>query len=124
MNAFVENPTDFAAECARLKGRCPVSRANFLFLDDGDELAAVDALQRKCGCVVITPAASSDRAFLYHTSCQRITDVLTQVFADALGAPASLPQATPEMTLGELQRRRVAASYAHCRAKVAAFSFK
>lgn len=123
MNAFVENPTDFAAECARLKGRCPVSPANFVFLDEGDELAAVDRLQRKCGSVVIIPDPSG-RALLYHTSCQRMTDLVRQIFEDELGAPARLPHADREMTLGELHRRRVAASYAHCRAKVADFSFK
>lgn len=123
MRRFVENPTDFAAECVRQKGRCAVSRENFLFLDDGNELAAVDQLQKKCGHVVIIPDAAG-RAWLYHTSCQRMTDVLSQIFENALGAPARLPQATPEMTLGELQRRSLAVPYDRCRAKVAAFGLK
>jgi hypothetical protein len=125
MRRFVENPTDFAAECVRQKGRCAVLRENFLFLDSGNELDAVDQLQKKCGHVVIIPDTSGKaRAWLYHTSCQRMTDAVGQIFRDHLGAPARLPQAPSEMTLGELHRRCVAIPYDHCRATVADFGFK
>lgn len=123
MSRFVENPTDFAADCVRQNGQCAVLRENFLFLDDGDEFAAVNQLQRKCGHVVIIPDASTEgRALLYHTSCQRMTDAVSQIFQGHLSAPASLPpHASSEMTMGELYRRRVAISYDHCRAKVEGF---
>jgi hypothetical protein len=122
MSKFVENPTDFAADCVRRNGQCAVVRENFLFLDDGNEFAAVNQLQRKCGHVVIIPdTAGKGHAWLYHTSCQRMTDVVGQIFRDHLGAPASLRHAAPEMTIGELYRRRVTISYDHCRAKVAGF---
>jgi hypothetical protein len=124
MISFVENPKDFSAQCTCQGGRCAVDRENFLFLDDGNELAAVGRLQTKCGHVVIIPDSSGDaHALLYHTSCRRMSDVVSQIFRDALGAPASLPQASPEMTLGALYRRRVAISYDHCRAKVESFGF-
>ncbi len=124
MSRFVENPTDFAADCVRQNGQCAVVRENFLFLEDGNESAAVNQLQRKCGHVVIIPDASAKgRALLYHTSCQRMTDAVSQIFQGHLSAPASLPHASSEMSMGELYRRRVAISYDHCRAKVEGFGF-
>lgn len=124
MSRFVENSTDFAAECACKGGRCAIVPENFLFLDDGNELAAVGRLHSKCGHVVIIPdAAEQGHAWLYHTSCQRMSDVVSQIFHEALEAPSSLPQVTPEMTLGALYRRRVTLAYDVCRAKVASFRF-
>ncbi len=124
MSRFVENPTDFSAECMCKGGLCAIGRENFLFLDNGNELAAVGRLQTKCGHIVIIPDASSqDEALLYHTSCQRMTDVVSQIFRSHLQAPASLPQASPEMTLGTLYRRRITISYDRCRAKVEGFRF-
>ncbi len=125
MSQFVENPTDFSAECVRQNGRCIVVRDNILFLDDGKELAAVDHLQSKCGYVVIIPDMSyKGKALLYHTSCQRMTDVVEQIFQDCLEAPVSLPQHASEMTLGELHRRCVTISYDDCRARVEGFGFQ
>ena len=125
MSQFVENTTDFSAECRRQDGRCAVVRENFLFMDDGTELAAVDRLQWKCGYVVIVPDMSrKGKALLYHTSCQRMTDVVTQIFDDCLEAPVSLPQHASEMSLGELQRQRVNISYDDCRARVGGFGFQ
>ncbi len=101
-----------------------VVRENFLFLDEGEELAAVDRLQWKCGCVVIIPDMSREgTAMLYHTSCQRMTDVVKQIFQDCLEAPVSFPQRASEMTLGEMHRRCVTISYDDCRAKVDGFDF-
>ncbi len=125
MSQLVENPTDFAAECLRQNGRCMVVRENILFLDDGKELAAVDHLQWKCGYVVILPDMSYEgKALLYHTSCQRMTDVIKQIFQDCLEAPESLPQRASEMTIGELHRRCVTISYDDCRARVEGFDFQ
>jgi hypothetical protein len=125
MSQFVENPTDFSAECQRHDGRCAVHKENILFLDDGKEAAAVDCLQWKCGEVVIIPDVSSKgKAVLYHTSCRRMTDVVERIFEDRLEPPASLPQRTSEMTLGELHRRSVTLSYDDCRAKVESFRFQ
>ncbi len=125
MSQLVENPTDFAAECLRQNGRCMVVRENILFLDDGKELAAVDHLQWKCGYVVILPDMSyQGKALLYHTSCQRMTDVIKQIFQDCLEAPESLPQRASEMTIGELHRRCVTISYDDCRARVEGFDFQ
>jgi hypothetical protein len=124
VSAFVGNPVHFAAECVQHDGLCTIARDNFVFLDDGNELAAVDLLQMKCGRVVIIPdSADKGRALLYHTSCDRMTDAIRQIFSDRLGAPASLPRITSEMTVGELHRRPVAISYDECRAKVEGFSF-
>lgn len=124
MSRFVENPTDFGAECMCQGGRCAIDRENFVFLDGGNELAAVGRLQTRCGHVVIIPDTSGEaQTLLYHTSCQRMSDVVSQIFRDALGAPASLPQASPEMTVGALYRRRVSISYDHCRATVEGFGF-
>jgi hypothetical protein len=125
MSQFVENPTDFSAECQRQNGRCAVVRENVIFLDSGTELDAVDRLQWKCGYVVIIPDMSYEgKALLYHTSCQRMTDVVQQIFRDCLEAPVSLPQHASEMSLGELQRRSVTLSYDDCRARVDGFGFQ
>lgn len=125
MSQFVENPTDFSAECRLQDGRCAVIRENVLFLDDGNELDAVDRLEWKCGYVVIIPdAARKGRAILYHTSCQRMTDAVRQIFPDCLEAPVNLPQHLSEMTLGELHRQRVTISYDECRARVDGFDFR
>lgn len=125
MSRFVENPAEFSAQCTCQGGRCAIARENFLFLGDGNELAAVGRLQSRCGHVVIIPDASSQTgALLYHTSCQRMTDVVTQIFEPYLGEAASLPQsASPEMTLGALYRRPVAMSFHRCREKVERFGF-
>ncbi len=125
MTQFVENPIHFAADCVRQNGRCTVVRENILFLDDGKELAAVDHLQRKCGYVVITPDTSYEgRALLYHTSCERMSDVVNRIFRDCLESPVSLPQSASEMTVGELHRQRVTISYDDCRARVDDFCFE
>jgi hypothetical protein len=125
MSRFVENPIQFAAECVHQEGRCVVARENILFLDAGDELAAVEHLQKRCGHVVIMPHASDrGHALLYHTSCQRMTDVVRQIFHDDLEAPASLPQSPAEMTLGVMQRHRVTLPYEECRGRVERFSFE
>ncbi len=124
MTKFVANAPDFSAECARKHGECRVARGNFLFLRDGDEPAVVKELQMQCGRVVIVRDRSrKGKALLYHTSCQRMTDVVSRLFADALGAPASVPGRTSEMTVGELFRRPVAISYDRCRAKVDRFAY-
>ena len=125
MSQFVENSTHFAADCVRQDGHCRVVRENILFLDDGKELAAVDQLQRKCGHVVIIPDMSlKGKALLYHTSCERMTDVVNQIFQDCLESPVSLSQFNSEMTVGELHRRGVTISYADCRARVEGFRFR
>ena len=125
MSQFVKNPTDFSAECQRENGQCSVVRENVLFLDDGDELIAVDRLQWRCGYVVIIPDMSyKGKALLYHTSCQRMTDVVNQIFQDCVEAPVSLPQHQSEMTLGELHRRCVSISYDECKVRVEDFGFK
>lgn len=124
MSRFVENSTQFSADCARQNGRCRVVRENILFLDDGKELAAVDQLQRKCGHVVVIPDLSlKGKALLYHTSCERMTDLVNQIFQNCLESPVSLPQSNAEMTIGELHRRAVTISYDECKAKVSGFSF-
>ncbi len=126
MSRFVENRTDFSAECRLHDGRCSVVSENVLFLDDGNELDAVDHLQRKCGYVVIIPDSSLDgQALLYHTSCERMTDVVERIFADCLEAPVRLSQHTSEdMSLGELHRRNVGMSLDDCRARVDSFDFQ
>ena len=125
MSQFVENPTDFSAECRLQNGRCMVVRENIIFLDDGNQLAAVDHLQWKCGYVVIIPDVSyKGKALLYHTSCQRMTDVVKQIFQDCLEAPVSFPQRASEMTLGEMHRRCVTISYDDCRVRVEGFGFQ
>lgn len=125
MSQFVENPTDFAADCLRQDGQCTVVRENILFLADGNELAAVDHLRWKCECVAIIPDMShKGQALLYHTSCQRMTDVVKQIFHDCLEAPESLPHRASEMTIGELHRRCVTISYDDCMARVEGFGFQ
>ena len=125
MSQFVQNPTDFAMDCLRHDGRCTVVRENILFLDEGNELAAVGHLRWKCECVAIIPDMSHKRkALLYHTSCQRMTDVVKQIFHDCLEAPVSLPQRASEMTVGEMHRRGVTISYDDCRARVEGFDFQ
>lgn len=124
MSRFVTNPTGFSADCAREQGECTVERENIVFLDDGEEPAAIARLQERCGRVVIIPDATSrGQAFLYHTSCQRMTDVVRQIFEDALESPASLPQHYSEMTVGELHRRRLNIPYDDCKRKVDGFGF-
>jgi len=125
MSQFVENPTDFSEICRLHNGRCKIVRENILFLDDGIELAAVDRLQTDCGYVVIMPDMSrKGQALLYHTSCQRMTDVVEQIFEDCLESPVSLPQHASEMTLGELHRRCVTIPFDDCRARVEGFVFQ
>ena len=125
MSRFVENSTDFAAECMRKNGHCMIARENFVFLDDEKGLATVDQLQWKCGYVVITPDTShKGKATLYHTSCQRMTDVVRQIFQDCLEAPASVPQRASETTLGEVHRRCITLSYDDCRERVDGFGFE
>jgi hypothetical protein len=124
MGRFVENPVHFAADCVRQAGQCMVVRDNFVFVDDGKELDAVDHLQRTCGHVVLIPdQANHGNAVLYHASCQRMNDVIHQLFSDCLEAPVSLPQSFSEMTVGELHRRGVVMSYDDCRARVDRFDF-
>lgn len=125
MSQFVENSIHFAADCVRQNGQCRVMRENILFLSDGNELAAVDQLQRKCGHVVIIPDASAKgKALLYHTSCERMNDVVRQIFRNSLGSPVRLPQFNAEMSMGELHRRGVSISYDDCRARVKGFRFE
>lgn len=124
MSEFIVNPIYFSTDCARQNGRCAIVRENILFLDDGKEHVAIDHLQKKCGNVVIMPDTSdTGQAWLYHTSCKRMTDVVSQIFQDDLKAPASLPQPASEMTVGELHRRCVTISYDDCKAKVKGFNF-
>ena len=125
MSEFIENPTNFSAQCACHGGRCEISRRNFLFLDDGNELAAIDRLHNRCGHVVVIPGlVPNGRAWLYHTSCQRMTDVVKQIFEHHLGEPATLPHtSSSEMTLGALYRRALAMPYDRCRVRVESFTF-
>ena len=124
MSDFKKNPTEFSAACARENGECTVERENIFFLDDGEEAMAVARLQLKCGNVVIMPdPANPEQALLYHTSCQRMTDVVEQIFQSALQAPAGLPQQSTEMSLGEVHRRSVGIPYGECKVKVEEFSF-
>jgi len=125
MSQFVENSIHFSADCVRQNGRCMVVRENILFLDDGKELGAIDHLQRKCGYVVIIPDMSYKRkALLYHTSCERMTSVVNQIFRDCLESPVRLPQSNSEMTVGELHRWCVTLSYDDCRERVEGFCFQ
>ena len=124
MTKFVENPVHFGAECERQNGKCAVVRENILFLDNSEEHVAINFLQKKCGHVVIMPDNSDNsHALLYHTSCERMTDVVSRIFQDQLGTPARLPQSASDMTVGELHRRSVSISYADCRQKVQGFRF-
>ena len=124
MSNFVANPINFSLECVRESGQCTVVRENILFLDNAKEPAAIAHLQETCGYVVIIPDASNEeQAWLYHTSCQRMTDVVSQIFQDSLQAPASLPQHFSEVTVGELYRRCVTIPYDDCKVKVEGFGF-
>ncbi len=125
MNQFVQNSIDFSVECQRHNGLCEISRKNILFLDDGNELDAVSRLQLNCGHVVVIPVLSNkNEAMLYHTGCQRMTDVVRQIFQDNLKTPVSLPLGDPEMTLGELHRHSLVIPYDDSKARVARFNFK
>lgn len=125
MNQFVQNSTDFSMECRWQNGLCMVVRENIIFLDEGKEISAVNHLQWKCGHVVIIPDMShKGKALVYHTSCQRMTDVVKQIFQDCLEAPVSLPGLNSEMTLGEIHRRYVTISYDDCRLRVEGFDFQ
>jgi hypothetical protein len=76
--------------------------------------------------VVVSPDRSNTtNAWLYHTSCQRMTDVVEQIFPNCLTRSVSLPQTpTSEMTVGEMHRRGVSLSYADCKARVQRFAFE
>ena len=125
MNQFVQNSTEFSAECRWQNGLCTVVRENIVFLNDGQEISAVDHLQWKCGHVVIIPDMSrKGKALLYHTSCQRMTDVVKQIFQDCLEEPVSLPGLNSEMTLGEIHRRYITISYDDCKVRVDGFGFQ
>jgi hypothetical protein len=124
MSNFVQNSTQFAADCAQDNGLCIITPENFLFLDDGKEDAAIDHLQMECGKIVLIPdAVNKGQTFLYHMSCDRITDVVNQIFQDALEESVSIAQADAEQTLGELCRWRVAMPCDECKLKVEGFSF-
>ena len=124
MDTFIPNSVGFSVDCVKDDGRCSVKRGNIIFLDEGTEHDAVVYLEMKCGHVVIIPDESDkDQALLYHTSCQRMTDVVGQIFQEHLQAPTSLPQRLSEMTLGELHRRCIVIPYDHCKARVKDFSF-
>jgi hypothetical protein len=124
MSKFIKNSIQFSADCVQDNGLCKVDLDNFLFIDDGKELAAIDRLERECGKVVVIPDSSNKgQAFLYYTSCERMSDAVNQIFQDHLEAPASVSRLDAEMTLGELLRRSVTMSYDDCRAKVKGFSF-
>lgn len=124
MGIFIRNSTDFAADCARTHGECVVARENILLLDSAQEHIAIDHLQRKCGSVVIIPDLhDAAHAWLYHTSCERMGDVVERIFNGHLHAPSSVARPSAEMVLGELHRRRVALPYADCKARVEGFDF-
>ena len=125
MNQFVQNSTEFSVDCQRLNGLCEISRENILFLDDGSEQDAVNCLHLKCGHIVVIPVLSNkSKATLYHTGCERMTDVVKQIFQDDLKTPVSLPLCDLEMTLGELHRHSLVISYDDSKARVESFSFK
>jgi hypothetical protein len=125
MTCFIDNPVHFSADCMRHDGRCAVGRENFLFMEDGQEISAIDRLQNKCGYVAVIPDASGARgAWLYHTSCPRMTDAVEQIFSGCLTASQSVPQSTSEMTVGEIRRRGITMSYADCIARVDRFRFE
>ena len=69
-------------------------------------------------------ASNESQALLYHTSCQRMADVVSQIFQQDLQAPTRLPQQlSSKMTPGESHRRFVDISYDDCKAKVEEFGF-
>jgi hypothetical protein len=78
----------------------------------------------ECGKVLLIPdAVNKGQTLLYHTSCDRITDVVKQIFQNALEELVCISQLNAEQTLGELYRRRVAMHLDDCKAKIEAFSF-
>lgn len=124
MSNFVQNSIQFSADCFQNNGLCVITPESFLFLDDAKEDAAIAQLHMECGKVVLIPdALNKGQTFLYHTSCDRITDVVNQIFQDALEELVHISQLDAEQTLGELCRRRVAMQYGECKAKVDGFSF-
>ena len=124
MSKYVENPIHFAADCVQTSGQCAVLRDNIVFLDQGNDLAAIDLLQRKCGTVAIMPDASNTaQAVLYRTSCDRMTDLVEQLFEHHLQDPTTFAQPASEMMVGELHRQSVTLSYDECKARVAGFNF-
>jgi hypothetical protein len=124
MRIYVKNSREFAADCAATDGQCPIAREDIIFLDNDREDTAIGHLQRKCGNVVILrDTVIPTQSWLYHTSCERMTDVARQIFLERLEEPAHIPQPASEMTVGQVHRRRIALPYDECRAKVAAFSF-
>ena len=124
MSNFVRNSPHFAADCVQDNGLCIVAQENFLFLVNGKEDAAIDCLQRDCGKVVLIPdTLDQGQAFLYHTSCERITDVVNQIFQGELEEPVSVSRLDAEQTLGELCRRCVTMPYDDCKLRVEGFSF-
>ena len=125
MTKYLENPIHFSADCVQEEGRCTITRENVFFLDDGDEVAAVDRLEMRCGRIVVIPDASNrGRAFLYHTSCDRMTDAVNQMLPGCLGAPVDFPQPASELTVGGLYRRQVNVPYGECRTLVERFDFR
>ncbi len=124
MPTYLRNAGNFSVDCTVTEGKCDVLRANFHFIDDPDELAAIALVQRKCGNVVITPdPVHASRASLYLTSCARMGDVVEQMFSGCLRAATPVAAPSPEMSVGQLHRRQVDLSYAWCQARVKAFAF-
>ena len=124
MPTYLRNATDFSVDCTVTDGHCTVVRENIHFVDDPQESTAVALLQRQCGNVVITPDPVDDtRACLYLTSCARMGDVVEQIFSGCLQAPTPIAAPSSEMSIGQLQRRRLNLSYAWCQARVKAFAF-
>ena len=124
MHLYLQNSIDFSAECASTNGQCEIGRDNILFLNDGREDVAVHHLQIRCGNVVIVPDSSNNRhSWMFHTSCQRMTDAVTQIFEGDLQPPASVARPISELTVGEVQRQGINLSVDECRAKVDSFSF-
>ncbi len=124
MAIYLRNASNFAVDCAVNDGQCEVAPKNFHFIDDPQETTAVSLLQLRCGNVVIAPdPVDPDRAWLYLTSCARMGDVAEQIFSGHL-QPAT-PVATPsaEMSVGQLQRRRLDLAFRWCRARVDGFAF-
>ncbi len=124
MSTFVQNPTHYSADCLIDNGFCTVNLENFLFLDDGKESAAIDQLEKKCGKVVLIPdVLNGENAFLYHTGCERMSDVVSQIFHDSLHSKSSVARLDLEMTIGEIYRQSVAMPYSDCKQKIKSFSF-
>ena len=124
MSVFVKNSTDFGADCARTDGECMVVRDNIIVLDEAHEHLAIDRLQRRCGSVVIIPDGADDkRAWLYHTSCKRMADVVERIFDGHLHTASAVAQPDAEMMIGELHRRQVGLPLHDCRSRVDGFDF-